>query len=60
MSSFEDLGQVLNKNTREEWPSILADYFKCDVSLVETLVDAYFELTPEGFSSVINITCFEC
>ena len=54
MSSFEDLGQVLHRNPREEWASILADYFKCDISLVETLVDAYFELSPDGFSSVIS------
>ena len=54
MSSFEELGEVLLKNPRENWATILAEYFKVDLSLVETLVDAYNEMTPERFKEVME------
>jgi len=54
MEQYDELAEILDKNIKENWPQILSDYFKVDISLVETLVDAYNELQPERFSELVH------
>ena len=50
---YQALAEVLDKNVREQWPQILADYFKVELSLVETICEAYNEIDPERFKELV-------
>ena len=54
MEEYDELAEILEKNVREDWAQILSDYFKVDISLVETLVDAYNEIEPDRFSELVH------
>ncbi len=51
---WEEIGEILLNNTRDKWAQILADHFNTEISLVETICKAYFELTPEHFKTIID------
>lgn len=53
-SGFQEIGEILLNNTREKWAQILADHFNAEISLVETLCDAFFELPIDKFKDIVE------
>ena len=54
-----DLCEVLLRNPREDWADILANHFKVNIGLVETICQAFFELDRETFNRVIHEVDYE-